>query len=207
MIELGDMHVVGSPPPKLLKALAIISAKMHPLFALGGQFAYPEKSKESCVVASLTVRDFLRKVGFADAKAVPVFCVMRAFKGGKELHSVGVGKPDDADEYGRWSGHMVVTTSGFLIDTTLYPTIRPQWRGVMTGMMTVPLEGFDQPIFGREVIAGLNSVDPDDSSDVFQIMWLATPDNKRWRDGPDAKRKFLRAPVVAEMAKAFGTWK
>ena len=54
---LNDMLVVGRPPAKLTKALATIASVLHP--------AYDEvlpkagKSKESCCLCSLTVRDFL----------------------------------------------------------------------------------------------------------------------------------------------------
>src|SRR5262252_7800728 len=125
--RLGDMMVVGNPPAKLWKALAVIADALHPSFELEPRIA-PGISKSSCVICALTVRDFLRAIGFDMARVAPVCAVMWASENGKQLHSLGIGHPDDDSAFAdRWSGHLVVVIGAFLIDATLYGAQRPQW--------------------------------------------------------------------------------
>jgi hypothetical protein len=85
-IRLGDMMVMGRPPRELLKALATIAGTLHPAFDSHPRIA-PGKSKESCVLCSLAVRDFFNNIGFDDAAVRPVFVVMRVFA--SRLSSLG----------------------------------------------------------------------------------------------------------------------
>src|SRR5436190_5914768 len=137
MIEFGDLSVMSRemPPAKLLKALAVIADRLHPVLAKGGF-----RTHDSCVLLSLAVRDFLQAIDFTDAVATPVTVVVREFKpGGEQGHSLGIGVPGDrAVAPERWAGHMVVTLPkcGWLIDTTLYQAARPQWPE-LPGMVAV----------------------------------------------------------------------
>ena len=44
-VALGDMDVIGNPPPKLWKALAVIAKELHPAFARETWIEHREKSK------------------------------------------------------------------------------------------------------------------------------------------------------------------
>ena len=50
-MQLGDMQVIGSPPAKLAKALAVIADTPHPAFAHDPRIT-PGIWKESCVLCS-----------------------------------------------------------------------------------------------------------------------------------------------------------
>ena len=50
-MQLGEMQVIGSPPAKLAKALAVIADTLHPAFAHDPRIT-PGISKESCVLCS-----------------------------------------------------------------------------------------------------------------------------------------------------------
>ena len=50
-MQLGEMQVIGSPPAKLGKALAVIADTLHPAFAHDPRIT-PGISKESCVLCS-----------------------------------------------------------------------------------------------------------------------------------------------------------
>lgn len=207
-MTLGDLLIVGKPPAKFVKALAAVAAVLHPAF---DQIAVPGKSKESCVLCSLTVRDFLWKAGFKDARVVTVYLAIRAVdKGGVEIHSVGVGdhngtvptldnrKLPDTDAH--WSGHMVVEvpSAGYLVDTTLYQTKRPAWPD-LTGMMAVPIERDGAQSFSLDHIAAIRAVQPDGS--MLTMWWLAQP-NERWRGAADCERG-RRAPVIKALLSAY----
>jgi hypothetical protein len=207
MIPLGDMLVVGRPPARLLKALAVIADTLHPTFARQEWIKSPDRSKESCVLSSLAVRDFLHSIGII-AEVRPVMLVMLAMKGNETLHSLATGTPEQPDDDHGWAGHLVVTVPGateYLIDTTLYPTIRPQWRGILSGMMAVPTcRGFKVGDLSR--ISGFQVSDPADPEFIFEIVWADRPDNTRWKRGGDARQQWRRRAAVAAMRKRFGKW-
>lgn len=214
MMMLGDMQVVdlvGPPPAKLLKALAVIASELHPAFNRVPRII-PDISRRSCVLSSLAVRDFLRKIGFKGVAVAPVFLVIRAFDGDREIHSLGCGDfaavPSQAvhhhvvDTTKDWSGHMVVLVDGWVVDTTLYQASREQWPE-LPGMLAAPLVMDER---GDMVLVSGTSTKRDDGSEVF-VSWWHQPHNRRWKDGDDAKAKERRAPVVRAMLAKFHPWR
>lgn len=206
--DISDMRVVGRPPAKLIKALAVIADSLHAEYARLPWIAHANKSKESCVLCSLTVRDFLFKIGFTDVVVAPVYCVIRAMKeDGQLLHSLAIGETNLSapKRHGRWNGHMVVLlpTDGYLIDTTLYPARRPQWPELPT-MIAAPINrAVAGQIFGLSPLAGLSFGALDGAGG--DIVWLDQPKNKLWRDGSDAKKP-RRQTVVNALVQKFGPW-
>jgi hypothetical protein len=203
---LGDMKVVGMPPAKLAKALAVIADTLHPSFNANPKIK-PDHSKRSCVLCSLTVREFLTKIGFADAAVASVATFLFADRGETRLHSAGIGSPEDHRKIdGNWCGHMVVTVAGYLIDTTLYQAMRPQWPD-LTGQIAVPLYAPEEPevkMFDLALLAAL-SITEDDYE--FNIGWCDRRINNGWRHGPDARDRLRRIPSVQAMVARFGEWK
>lgn len=212
---LGDMLVVGKPPAKFVKALASIAGVLHPAF----DTILPKagKSKESCVLCSLTVRDFLWKAGFKDAKVTTVYLAIRATDpAGVEVHSAGCGDhngpipvmvPIPKDTAARWNGHMVVEvpSAGYVVDTTLFHMKRPAWP-VLPGMIAVPTEHDAVPSYGLAQLAGAVATMPDGNT---LRMWWLRQENPRWRGAPDTERG-ARAPVVKALVQSwgdFGSWR
>jgi hypothetical protein len=202
---VGDMLVLGEPPAKLMKALAVVANDLHQGYADDIHIA-PEKSFESCVLCSLTVCDFLSAIGIP-ARTLPVAAMMWATEHGEELHSLGIGVPSTkAKAVGpdRWNGHMVVATDRFLIDTTLYPTKRPAWSS-LPGMITLPLVPPGTDLNGLELISGLGLADDTRPGYEFFVAWMDNPSNTSWQQGPDA-RPDRRAGVIERMVNSFGNW-
>jgi len=73
---LGDLVVVEPGSAKFTKALAAIASALHPAF--DALLPVPGKSKESCVLCSVTVRDFLWRVGFKDARVTTCYLALVA---------------------------------------------------------------------------------------------------------------------------------
>jgi len=202
------MHIIGEPPARLGKALAVIGDALHPSFDLRSRIV-PGKSKESCVLCALTVRDFLREIGFADARVAPVICVIWALQDGKQLHSLGMGAPDNPKARGphHWRGHLVTVAADWLIDCTLYPSARPAWPD-LPGMIAVPLfapaaRTRPLPMYDLDAIASIGGQDPENPGYEFAIAWLDNPKNRGWRRGPDARDSVRRAPVIRHMLARF----
>ncbi len=210
-IQLGDMTVLGDMPAKLLKALAVIADTLHPAFALQPWIANDDKSKESCVLCSLTARDFLRKIGFADARVRPVVTVMRATRQGQELHSLGIGVPGTPHGWPlEWNGHAVIhiPSASALVDTTLYRAKRPQWPD-LPGMLAINTTDYarrDTKVWGLDVVVGAEIRDTDDPDYLYELVYLDNPTNTGWRRGPDARDKWKRRDVLAALRARFGTW-
>lgn len=214
-ITLGDMEVIERPAdPKFIKALAVIASAMHP--AYDALLPMPGKSKESCVLCSLTARDFLWSVGFKDAKVTTVYLMLWAVDAeGNEVHSAGVGDhlaqrvpsrvPLPVETQGRWNGHMVVEvpSAGYIIDTTLFPMNRPQWP-LLPGMVAAPIEPAGAlTSYGLEHISTVAS--NQGNGNVLRAGWLREP-NPSWRGAPDTRRE-LREPVVKRLRQTFGIWR
>ena len=210
MIPLGDMAVLGDvQPPKLWKALAVIADTLHPTFARQPWIAHPDKSKESCILCSLAVRDFLHTIGFNDAVCRSVVVVMKAWQGDKELHSLGIGVPGTPREDGRWVGHLVVWLPSLktLIDTTLYPTIRPQWKDLPPMIAARCDEPMDDCRYGGlKAVAALSMTDDEREGYEFGITWLDNPRNAPPCKGNDAE-PWRRAVVIEAMRAKFGEWR
>jgi hypothetical protein len=207
MIQLGDMMVIGQPPAKLAKALAVIADTLHPSFNANKSIE-PDKSKRSCVLASLAVRDFLQATDFASATTMSVATALFAERGTTRLHSVGIGAPHDHRVVdGDWCGHMVVTVDGWLIDTTLYQALRPQWPD-LTGQMALPLYRVEPAtrVFDLPLLTGASFTVEDYE---FNICWCDRSENIGWRKGPDARDRDRRRPSVEAMVArfcGFGGW-
>jgi hypothetical protein len=207
-MNLGDLHVLQPyPPAKLLKALAVIADTLHPAFDMRPDIK-PFYSRHGCVLSSLTVRDFLVRVGF-NARVCPVATVIWAEgPDGKQLHSLAIGAPHDKRHLpDSWKGHMVVTVKTpageYLIDTTLYPTRRPQWPD-LPGMMALRLatERGVRGWWNLELIAACAYGDGEEIS----LGWFDNPRNTSWQRGGDGRDPMRRAPVVAAMVERFGAW-
>lgn len=200
----GDMAVYGSPPAPLERALDFLARRLHPSVDESGKYVRG-KSKESCVLMALLTRDFLKQVGFADAKAVPVFYVMTLWRGTEIVHRLGMGKPDEADRPGRWSGHMVtlVPSAGYLIDPVLYQAARPHWSD-LPGMAAAPLGLHVQPkIMDFTPLTNLFFEETDETT--LHMGWLDTPANQRWKEAPDFKRQLARDGLVKTLVREFKT--
>jgi hypothetical protein len=200
------------PPGKLAKAMAVITT-IHDEYAVQPWVKHKDISKESCVLCALTVRDFLHRIGFKDARVRSVCAIIKAKRGEEELHSLGIGTPHDRRVLpGKWAGHLVTTVDGFLIDTTLAPWKRPQWPDLSD---MVVLEMFDEPN-GHPLppgqmwpIAGAH-LDADDGS-LIEMVYLDRPDNQSWKSanlagGGDVDKSRRRA-VVDALVKRFGSWR
>lgn len=207
MIELGEMTVFGRPESKLLKALAAISATLHPAFDESPRIVVG-KSRESCVLCSLAVWEFLTRLDFK-ARVRPVTVLIKGYERSVELHSLGIGVPGDKEEPGRWVGHMVCEVDSgddrYLVDTTLYPAIRPVWP-FLPPMVVVPRlkDTVIERYWDRETIAALSL---DEGSRNVSALWIDDPRNNGWRSGPDARDKARRHHVVNSLVERFGVWK
>lgn len=203
---LGDMLVQGNPPGKLVKALAVISTTMHQNFDKQG-FG----SRTACILCSLAVRDFFRKIGYTDAQMTPVYLMMESIdRQGKVIHSLGVGDHlaagQQAPDGDGWDGHVCVRIPkvSYLIDTTVYQTIRPQWED-LPGMIAVPyMRDPENKLFGLTPMAKLG-VKADNGS-IFRMAWLDQHLNEGWRKAPDRAIE-RRKNVVDLMVRKFGTWR
>jgi hypothetical protein len=209
-LQLGDMLVVGEFPAKLIKALAVIAAGLHPAYDELPDRKKVGNSKESCLFSSLAARDFLVAIGYRDATVLPCTMFARADRNGAEVHSLGIGVPGEADRPEKYNGHavVVVPSAGILIDVTLYQAIRPQWQGALTGMMALAYEP-DSPYRVRELkqIAGMGFTSPCDNL-AFQIAWGGRPDIN-WRRQPDMTDPHSlrrRRQVAKALREAFGSF-
>jgi hypothetical protein len=201
-LQLGELQVIGSyqsakPPAKLIKALAVIADRLHPAF----DARIPKgKSKESCVLCALTVRDFLRTIGFA-ARVEPVSFYAIARRDGVQLHSIGIGAAGAGEvRPGKWNGHLVTIVADWLIDTTLYQAQRPAWPH-LPAMIAIPISHLNHN--GTPILAALR-MDGDDGY-LFDAAWMLRP-NRSWRLGPDAFDKRRRDPVTWKLVERFGGW-
>lgn len=206
-LRLGDMMVTGDtlPPVKLIKALAVVSDRLHRSFARNPSLI-PNISLRSCVLCSLTVKEFLTSIGF-EAVVRPVSFLIFATEGEKELYSLGMGPPFDERKNlpKSWIGHMVVAVEGWIIDTTLYPAIdRPAWRGLLPPMMAVKTK---PQTFGTGELTSLASLLYNDKDYYLSMAWFDTPENTSWVKGGDALNKDRRIKVVKRLIHQFGPFK
>lgn len=211
-MQLGDMLVLGHARPRLLKALAVLSAHLHEALAGDHDKAMLGIVRGSCILSSLAARDFLFRVGFKDVTIRPAVAILqRETPDGNIVHALEIGSPSmrfgrEARDLGPgWTGHMVVTlpSERFLVDTTLYQAKRDAWRE-LPGMMAIPI--IQQEIVGE---GGLNMIsattaETEDGGE-FRICWLDQPRNRLWRDAKDAIRR-RRENAVEIMVDRFGVF-
>jgi hypothetical protein len=185
-----------------MRGLSVISKMMHPSFDFNPRML-PGKSKNSCVLCSLTVRDFLKCIGCENVNVRPVLTILAAECEGKVLHSLGIGSGEASATEGYWDGHLIATADGFLIDTTLYHARRIAWPD-MPGMAVVPIQRGRRPsAYGLKPIAGISLAEPEHNYE-FTMLWLDNPKNAGWEIGPDATRNHnLRAPVITAMLRKY----
>jgi hypothetical protein len=208
-LRIDDLRIAGRPPTRLLAAMIILAKHLHPEFHRDGERSF--KSRESCILCSLAVRDFLFRAGFHSAELRPVVFIIMAQKNGTLLHSLGIGNPAGPDPRikDRWDGHAVVVVDRWLIDTTLFQASRKQWPS-LSGMVAAPMappHNKANPITEREmmfdmpIISGLIGHESDGTE--VTLAWLDQPKNKLWKTAPDAYRKHYRAGVVDRL---LGYW-
>jgi len=214
-VILADMLVQGEPPAKFLKALAVIADKLHPLFDAEPWMIYAGRSKESCVLSSLAVRDFLWKVGFKDAEVRPVVMAMQALDGdGMQIHSARCGDPDmeavrrQFKPGGGWPGHLIVVvpSTGYLIDPTLYQANRKEWEGLY-GMIATPTytDDVEEGIWGLPLLGGMEA--QQENGSTFRLVYLDHRANSLWREAGDASHRSHRANVVKQLVALFSRGK
>ena len=197
--QFNDMTVMGAPPLKLRNALEIIANHLHQEFAKVSWLPHKDRSKESCILCSLTVREFLVRADFQDADARPVCLYLSAHKGGRLVKQLMVPDPDDKRQLpSRWAGHMVVVipSAAYLIDTTLYQAARPEWKS-LPGMAAVPLYPANASLFSMKQISCVSWKE----EDGYKVTagWLDAPTNKSWRKSGIERMKNLRRPVINKM--------
>ena len=205
-LQLGDMQIIkghAGPPATLVKALAVIGDRLHQAF----DARIPKgKSKQSCVLCALTVRDFLRAIGFA-ARVESVSFFAEAKRNGVLLHALSVGTPGAgrAAEPGHWNGHLVTLAGHWLIDTTLYQAQRPAWPH-LPAMIAVPMQKTGRRYNGMPTLAAIASVTRGDDGYLFDAAWMLNRKNRGWKQMPDSRDKMLREPVIWDLVAKFGGW-
>lgn len=209
-MSLADLHVHGAPPPSLGAALFVIATEMHERFAEVASFK-ENISLKSCILCSLTVRDFMIRIGFKDAEVRPCCFVIRAdtLDGKEQLHSLAIGQPDfkmgkDRSK-GGWWGHMVcvLPAAGWLIDTTLFQAKRVYWKE-LPGMFAAPLDPGERPVSVQDIdhhsLAAFRAVSG--AGHVLRLQWLDQPENRYWKNGPDTA-PYRRRPIVNQMVETY----
>jgi len=160
----------------------------------------------ACIPAALTVRDFLRELGFqAETKSVALR--ITALRPGELPRQIFVGGRDlcGADSGPGWDGHLIVTARGLLIDPSFGQCRRPWWSFVPD----VAITGLIHPRFRQRVVTDDGKAMPviarlahkDDKID-FETIWAATPSNAGWKLAPAAKPDRWR-PMVDDMLAEF----
>ena len=209
-MRIGPLAYIADKkaPAKLLKAFAVITT-IHDEFAVQPWVKRKDISKESCVLCALTVRDFLQRVGFKDARVASVTAMIRAFSNGEELHSLGVGTPMDHQVLpGKWAGHLVTTVDGFLIDTTLAPWKRPAWPELpeMIVMEMHEPTGLRPPLPDGQLWP-LAAARFDDDDKEIEFVYLDRSANQSWKNGGGDTQKDRRRAVTDALVKRFGPWR
>lgn len=209
IIQLGDLLVIGEWPTRMIRALAVIADTTHRAYdafvASHPAGARAGGSKDACLFTSLAVREFLVAIGYQDATARSCACYMRANGlDGKDIWSIGIGKPNEVPIPDKFNGHAVVTIPSLklLIDTTLYPAIRPQFGDALRGMIALPFHDPDptSDVYGRKRFAGAEVQLTDR---IFEIIWTDRPEIK-WKQTIDFVRTPRRRAVTRALIEQFG---
>ena len=204
-LQLGDMQIIkghAGPPATLVKALAVIGDRLHQAF----DARIPKgKSKQSCVLCSLTVRDILRTIGIP-ARVDSVLFLACAKRNGEPMHSIGIGARESGKApSGKWNGHLVTLAGHWLIDTTLYQAQRSAWPH-LPAMIAVPMQKTGRRYNGMPTLAAIASDTHGDDGYLFDAAWMLNRKNRGWKFGPDSRNKMLREPVIWELVERFGGW-
>lgn len=144
-----------------------------------------------CILASLTIRDVLRRLGFAaDVKSVAL--QVRAWLDDIPLHTLGVGLNALWDEPYRgkdWDGHLIVTLPGFIVDPTFYCMRRDSWNWTpdvaIVSKKNAKGNGIEATRRILPAIAAWHREMPNPHY-RFEAVWAATG-NKGWLKAPDTK--------------------
>lgn len=203
-MDIGDLKICGEPQPKLLKAAAVIGGYLHLTFSREPWISHPDKSKDSCILSSLTVRDFLQKVGFAAEVRTTAFYI-DAYQGSEQVHSLGIGIPGQSAEGSGWDGHLAVVVDGWLIDTTLYQVHRDAWDG-LPGMLMIPMAPVGHMFRDLPVLASVSYVDQEKDNYECNVFWLDRSEDRSWKSAPDSHRN-RRHDVVKALYHEFGPWR
>jgi hypothetical protein len=201
---LGDLLINdedGRPPLPVMKAMTIIAEHLHSTFDM---YYEDGVSRDSCILVSAVLRDFLFRVGFHDAEVRSVSFYIERRKGDEIVHNLMIGRPGDPDKNGRWNGHMVVfmPKTGWLLDCTLYQAQRGQWEQ-LPGMVATPIRT-SITSDGRTIISGFGTIVDDEA---IVAAWIDVPENTRWRTAPDllkgGKRERSRRAVADVLVYQF----
>lgn len=191
--RFSDLVVFGDPSSVLLSALKIIGNDMHTLLSKHKDPKDQITSKERCVLASLTCRDFLLELGI-EAEVSPCSLRISAIdKSGKPFRHLFLGDPESPDAKDPLPGHMVVLADGFLVDTTIYQAIRPEWK-MVPPMIAIPIQRLPTEVDGMSPLASFSG--EEEGNNIFAV-WLDRPELD-WEDAPDAAAS-LREAVVQEL--------
>jgi hypothetical protein len=181
-MELGDLLINDAdsrPPLPVLKVMAVVAQHMHAIF---DDIYGKDHSRGSCVLVSAVLRDFLLRVGFADAEVRSVTFYIERRKGDEIVRNLLIGKPDEADVPDHWNGHMIVSFGGWLIDGTLYQARRPHWS-FLPGMVATPIRAVVNPDDG--IIANIAAPVNDE---IVHGTWIDMPENDRWKSASVLRR-------------------
>jgi len=160
----------------------------------------------ACIPAALSVRDFLRELGF-NAHAAPVALRLSTAKPGQVPRELMVGSRDligEATGPG-WDGHLVVTCRGMLIDPSFGQCRRPWWSSIpdiaVVGLidrrfrpLVTSASGKTYPMIAR--------VGGETDGVEFEAVWVSTPKNTEWKLAPAASPERWR-PMVDELLEEF----
>lgn len=204
-MSLSDFIPLDTPPPSLGAALHVIASEMHEAFAADATLKQ-DVSKRSCIMCSLTVRDFLSRIGFAAEVRACLFTIEARTITGEFIHSLGIGtenwKLGKLKTGTGWNGHMVTLADGWLIDTTLFQAVRPMWRQLPGMMAAEVIKGDIEPVqipdvagnkFPMRPLAAFSGRQEDGTRLRFQ--WLDQPRNRWWKDAPDTRPGRRRSVV------------
>jgi len=209
--QLGDMVVIGQYSPKMRQALEVIAERLHAAYDELPDIKKIGNSKGSCLFTALTVRDFLHRIGFADAAARAGRLDVLATQAGELQKWITAGDPDEDWRQGSYHIVVEVPSEGIVIDPTLYQANRPQWHDWLPGMLALPLDRSDRvlsvskPISRKVAVSQLASLSSEADDLRFEAVWSDRPD-VNWRlliDAKDKPSKVRRGRVAIALQQAF----
>lgn len=199
------------PGERFLVAADLVATELHnSLFQLSCNESSGD-SKNRCILSSLAVEEFFKCAGFK-SKVQSVVCVIRGANwpgspksvkfGGS--HTAILGDPNAQCGTGEWAGHLIalveVEGNSFLVDTTLYNRIRPQWAE-LTGMVVISTRPDRLRLFQEQeccsYLGGYASTDG-----AWEISYYLNESNNVWASAPDTREEARwKAPAHALACK------